>query len=51
MKNAKKCKLTEHQKAEISKALEDPEKRRKIIELLDAAGALTPEDREVLRQC
>lgn len=44
-------KFSESEKAAIMKALDDPEKRRKIIEILEAAGALIPADREVVRQC
>lgn len=42
MNNKNDFKFTAEQREAIMKALDDPEKRRKIIEILEEAGALAP---------
>lgn len=50
MESTNKSKFSEQESAAIMEALNDPEKRRKIIEILEEAGAFSPAEREALRQ-
>ena len=48
MKTTNKHKFSESEKAAIMKALDDPEKRYKVIKMLEAAGALPPTDEKAV---